>query len=128
VPGRNLLFLTLAAILARRVDAQHLVGGMCQTDFAGYPDCRHDFIQATQQTLRLGFGFDFLIHTPLMFLDKAQTWLLADQLGCLEVVRDLSHTCYAGDRTTSNPWGFGCGQCDACHLRARGWEQAFGDA
>ncbi len=128
VPGRNLLFLALAAILARRLNAQHIVGGMSQSDYSGYPDCRRDFIEAAEQTLRLGFAFDFMIHTPLMLLDKAQTWLLADQLGCLDVVRDLSHTCYAGDRTTRHPWGYGCGVCDACRLRAKGWEVAFGAA
>lgn len=126
VPGRNLLFLTLAGILAYRLNAGHIVGGMCQTDYSGYPDCRQQFVQAAQQCLQFATDKGFIIHTPLMFLDKAQTWQLADSLGCLEIVRDLSHTCYAGDRTTQHPWGFGCGQCDACRLRARGWKEAFG--
>jgi 7-cyano-7-deazaguanine synthase len=126
VPGRNLLFLTLAAALAYRERIGELVGGMCQTDYSGYPDCRLPFVEATQQTLRLATDADFRIHTPLMFLTKAETWLLARELNCLEVVVHESHTCYNNDRTHLHPWGYGCGHCPACELRAKGYNEAFG--
>ena len=124
VPGRNLLFLTFAATLAFRRGLTRLVGGMCETDFAGYPDCRDDTIKALQVALNLGTDRRFVIDTPLMWLDKAQTWQMAVDLGgaaLLGIVTELSHTCYLGDRTTHHAWGFGCGTCPACRLRADGF-------
>ncbi len=124
VPGRNLLFLTFAATLAFRRGLRHLVGGMCETDFSGYPDCRDDTIKALQVALNLGTDSRFVIETPLMWRDKAATWALAEDLGGADLVRivtDLSHTCYVGDRATRHPWGYGCGTCPACELRARGY-------
>lgn len=126
VPGRNLLFLTLAAALAYRRGADVLVGGMCETDFSGYPDCRDDTIKAQQVALSLGLGSRMTIETPLMWLTKAQTWELAQQLGgapLVELIVAESHTCYLGERGTRHDWGHGCGHCPACELRARGWRQ-----
>ncbi|MEF9944431.1 MAG: 7-cyano-7-deazaguanine synthase QueC, partial [Burkholderiaceae bacterium] len=126
VPGRNLLFLTLAAALAYRRGANVLVGGMCETDFSGYPDCRDDTIKAQQVALSLGLGSRMTIETPLMWLTKAQTWDLAQQLGgapLVELIVAESHTCYLGERGTRHDWGHGCGHCPACELRARGWRQ-----
>ena len=126
VPGRNLLFLTFAAALAERRGLRHLVAGMCETDYSGYPDCRDDTIKALQVTLNLGMARRFVIHTPLMWRDKAETWRLAERLGgaaLVELIRVESHSCYLGDRTTLHPWGHGCGHCPACELRARGWER-----
>jgi 7-cyano-7-deazaguanine synthase len=125
VPGRNLLFFTLAGGYAYLHGVPNLVGGMNQTDYSGYPDCRQPFIDAAQQSLSLAMDYPFSIHTPLMNLDKAAIWKLAADLGCLEVVIKQSHTCYAGDRTTLHPWGYGCGTCAACQLRRAGFEQAF---
>ncbi len=125
VPGRNLLFLTLAAALAYRRGLDVLVGGMCETDYSGYPDCRNDTMQAMQQALRLGMATELSIETPLMWLDKAQTWALAQALGgdtLVELVRSGTHTCYLGERGRMHPWGHGCGHCPACELRARGYE------
>lgn len=125
VPGRNLLFLTFAAALAERRGLRHLVAGMCETDYSGYPDCRDDTIKALQVTLNLGMARRFVIHTPLMWRDKAETWRLAERLGgaaLVELIRVESHSCYLGERTTLHPWGHGCGHCPACELRARGWE------
>lgn len=125
VPGRNLLFLTLAAALAYRRGLEVLVGGMCETDYSGYPDCRNDTMQAMQQALRLGMDTGISIETPLMWLDKAQTWALAQELGgdpLVELVRSGTHTCYLGERGALHPWGHGCGHCPACELRARGYE------
>ena len=125
VPARNLIFLTLAAALAWRRGIDTLVGGMCETDYSGYPDCRHDTVQAMQQALSLGMGRPLAIETPLMWLDKAATWALARTLGgeaLLRIVRDDTHTCYLGDRHTRHAWGWGCGECPACALRRRGHE------
>ncbi|KNH02928.1 Queuosine Biosynthesis QueC ATPase [Qipengyuania citrea LAMA 915] len=125
VPGRNLLFFTLAAALAFRRKARHMVGGMCETDFSGYPDCRDDTLKALQVTLNLGMGSRSVIHTPLMWIDKAGTWALAQDLGgdpLVELITEHSHTCYLGERTIRHEWGFGCGTCPACELRIKGWE------
>ncbi|MEI2416322.1 7-cyano-7-deazaguanine synthase QueC [Orrella sp. JC864] len=126
VPGRNLLFLTLAAALGYRRGLDVLVGGMCETDFSGYPDCRDDAIKAQQVALGLGMGTRVLIETPLMWLDKAQTWALADSLGgaaLVDLIVEESHTCYLGERGRRHDWGYGCGQCPACALRAQGWRR-----
>ena len=124
VPGRNLVFLTFAAALAYRRGARHIVAGVCETDYSGYPDCRDDAVKAMQVALNLGMESRFVVHTPLMWRDKAATWALAEALGgeaLVEIVRDLSHSCYAGDRESRHDWGRGCGACPACDLRARGW-------
>jgi 7-cyano-7-deazaguanine synthase len=124
VPGRNLLFFTTAAALAYRRDIKHLVGGMCETDYSGYPDCRDDTIKALQVAINLGMDRRFVLETPLMWLDKAATWQLAARLGgatLVEAIRDLSHSCYKGVRDTRHDWGAGCGTCPACELRAKGW-------
>lgn len=131
VPGRNLLFFTLAAALATRRQLRHLVGGMCETDFSGYPDCRDDTLKSLQVTLNLGMDSRVALHTPLMWLDKAQTWLLADQLGgrpLVELIRTDTHTCYRGQHDCLHDWGYGCGDCPACELRVRGWETFANDA
>ena len=133
VPGRNLLFLILAASLATRRKLTVLVGGMCETDFSGYPDCRDDAIKAMQVALNVGMTRQinqgptdrFAIETPLMWLDKAATWRLAEELGgaaFVDLIREETHTCYLGDRDTRHPWGFGCGSCPACTLRAKGYD------
>ena len=121
VPGRNLLFLTYAAALAWRRGLRRIVGGMCETDFSGYPDCRDDTVKAMQLALNLGMERRFVLETPLMWLDKAATWGLADELGVLGVVVEQSHTCYRGDRSHRHEWGYGCGDCPACELRAAGF-------
>ncbi|WP_296166795.1 7-cyano-7-deazaguanine synthase QueC [uncultured Brevundimonas sp.] len=126
VPGRNLVFLTVAAALADRRSLDVLVGGMCETDFSGYPDCRRDTIDAMQQALSLGLDKPVPIETPLMALTKAQTWALADRIGGAELVNlivEASHTCYVGDRAHRHAWGYGCGTCPACELRAAGYQQ-----
>jgi len=123
VPGRNLLFLTYAAALAYRRGLRRLVGGICETDFSGYPDCRDDTIKAMQVALNLGLERRFVLETPLMWLDKAQTFALAERLGVLEVTVELTHTCYRGDRTHRHDWGYGCGTCPACALREAGWRR-----
>jgi 7-cyano-7-deazaguanine synthase len=123
VPGRNLLFLTVAATLAYRRGLTVIVGGMCETDFSGYPDCRDDTIKALQVALNLGMGTRLRLETPLMWLDKADTWALAYALGSDRLVRHIiedTHTCYLGDRGALHSWGHGCGACPACVLRARG--------
>ena len=123
VPGRNLVFLTCAAALADRRGLDVLVGGMCETDFSGYPDCRRDTIDAMAQALSLGLDKPVVIDTPLMHLTKAQTWALADGLGgaaLVELIVEASHTCYLGDREHRHDWGYGCGSCPACELRAAG--------
>jgi 7-cyano-7-deazaguanine synthase len=125
VPGRNLVFFTLAAAIGYRRDMRHLVGGMCETDYSGYPDCRDDTLKALQATLSLGMNHRFVIHTPLMWCDKRATWALARDLGgdaLVELIRDETHSCYLGDRTQRHDWGRGCGQCPACMLRRAGWE------
>lgn len=124
VPGRNLIFLAFAAALAYRRDLSHLVGGMCETDFSGYPDCRDDAIKAMQVTLNIGMESRFVIETPLMWIDKAQSWALAEQLGgpaLVEAIVEHSHTCYLGERGERRDWGYGCGECPACRLRADGF-------
>ena len=125
VPGRNLLFFTLASAVAYRRDLRVLVGGMCETDFSGYPDCRDDALKSLQVTLNLGLDSNLIIETPLMRLTKAETWELAERTGgdaFVRLVRDGTHTCYMGDHVHRHDWGFGCGECPACRLRARGWE------
>lgn len=124
VPGRNLVFLTFAAALAYRRGAKHLVTGVCETDYSGYPDCRDDTIKALQVALNLGMETRFVLDTPLMWIDKAQTWAMAAELGgeeLVEVVRTETHTCYNGDHEHQHDWGYGCGDCPACDLRAKGW-------
>jgi 7-cyano-7-deazaguanine synthase len=124
VPGRNLIFLTFAAALAYRRGARHIVLGVCETDYSGYPDCRDDTIKAMQVALGLGLDRRLVLHTPLMWRDKAQTFALARALGgepLLDLVVEDSHSCYLGDRSTRHPWGYGCGHCPACDLRARGY-------
>ncbi|MBV8686679.1 MAG: 7-cyano-7-deazaguanine synthase QueC [Alphaproteobacteria bacterium] len=125
VPGRNLLFLTLAAALAYRRGARHLVIGVCETDYSGYPDCRAATMSAMEQALNLGMEAEFEIHAPLMRVDKAGTWAMAAALGgapLVELIRDETHSCYRGDRSHRHPWGVGCGDCPACALRANGWK------
>ena len=124
VPGRNLLFLTLAAALAYRRGLDVLVTGVCETDYSGYPDCRDDTMKAMQLALSLGMDKRLLIETPLMWLDKAQTWGLAESLGgapLVDLIVEHSHSCYLGDRVHRHDWGWGCGSCPACELRSRGW-------
>lgn len=126
VPGRNLLFFTLAAALGYRRDLRHLVGGMCETDYSGYPDCRDDTLKSLQVSLNLGMGGHFVVETPLMWLDKSATWALAEELGgatFVELIRSATHTCYKGEHDRLHDWGYGCGECPACDLRRKGWEQ-----
>jgi 7-cyano-7-deazaguanine synthase len=126
VPGRNLLFLTVAAMLAYRRGLGILVGGMCETDYSGYPDCRDDTIKTLNSALNLGMATSVRIDTPLMKLDKAATWKLAHDLGgqaLVDLIRSGTHTCYRGERGELHAWGYGCGTCPACELRARGYEQ-----
>ena len=124
VPGRNVMFLTAAAALGYRRGICDLVGGMCETDFSGYPDCRDETIQATAKALSLGLARDMRIHTPLMWIDKAATWALAEKLGgqkLLDLVLEETVTCYEGDHSHRHDWGYGCGECPACRLRAEGY-------
>lgn len=126
VPGRNLVFLSVAAALADRRGLDVLVGGMCETDFSGYPDCRRDTIEAMSRALTLGLDKPVPIETPLMALTKAQTWALADRIGgsaLVDLIVEDSHTCYRGDRVHRHAWGYGCGECPACDLRAAGWAE-----
>ncbi len=126
VPGRNLLFLTFAAAVAYRRGLKHVVTGVCETDYSGYPDCRDDTIKALQVALNLGMETRLVLETPLMWIDKAQTWALADQLGgpeLVELIRAETLTCYTGDTETQNPWGRGCGECPACDLRRSGFNR-----
>ncbi len=125
VPGRNLLFFTFAAALGYRRGLKHLVGGMCETDYSGYPDCRDDTLKALQATLSLGMDRRLVIHTPLMWRDKAATWALAEHLGggaLVDLIREETHSCYHGDRAHRHAWGYGCGSCPACELRRKGWD------
>ncbi len=129
VPGRNLVFFTFAAALAYRRGLTVLVGGMCETDYSGYPDCRDDTLKALQVTLGLGLATRMVIETPLMWIDKAATWRLTEQLGgepLVRLVRDETHSCYVGDHTQQHAWGYGCGQCPACELRRKGWDGYVG--
>ncbi|HWK86526.1 MAG TPA: 7-cyano-7-deazaguanine synthase QueC [Xanthobacteraceae bacterium] len=126
VPGRNLIFLTFAGALAYRRGMSRLVGGMCETDYSGYPDCRNDTVQAMARALTLGMDKEFLIETPLMRIDKAETFALAHKIGgdaLIRLIVEDTHSCYLGDRLHRHDWGYGCGECPACQLRARGWEQ-----
>ncbi|MBO0734906.1 MAG: 7-cyano-7-deazaguanine synthase, partial [Methylocapsa sp.] len=126
VPGRNLLFLALAAALAYRRGLKHIIGGMCETDFSGYPDCRDDTIKAMQLALNLGMDSRFIVETPLMWLDKLQTWRLAETLGgkaLVDLILEETHSCYLGERGKRHEWGYGCGECPACRLRADGWRR-----
>lgn len=125
VPGRNLLFLTLAAAVAYRRDLPVIVTGVCETDFSGYPDCRDDTMKAMQLALSLGMDKRYLIETPLMWIDKAETWRLAERLGTsalVDLIVEHTHTCYMGTRDQRHVWGYGCGECPACQLRAKGWD------
>jgi 7-cyano-7-deazaguanine synthase len=124
VPGRNLLFFTFAAAIAYRRGIKHLVGGMCETDYSGYPDCRDDTLKALQVALNLGMEQRFVVHTPLMWIDKAQTFALAHEIGgetLMRIVLEQTHSCYMGDRTHRHEWGYGCDTCPACELRSQGW-------
>jgi 7-cyano-7-deazaguanine synthase len=124
VPGRNLVFFVYAAALGYRRGLTTLVGGMCETDFSGYPDCRDATLQALEQAIRLGTEIPFAIDTPLMWLTKADTWMLADELGgdlLVDLIVEETHSCYRGERGVRHPWGYGCGACPACELRAKGF-------
>jgi 7-cyano-7-deazaguanine synthase len=124
VPGRNVMFLTAAAALGFRRGIEDLVGGMCETDFSGYPDCRNETVQATAKALSLGLAQEVRIHTPLMWIDKAATWALGKTLGgqsLIDIVLEETVTCYEGDRTKRHDWGYGCGECPSCKLRADGY-------
>jgi 7-cyano-7-deazaguanine synthase len=126
VPGRNLMFFCFAGAVAYRHGINHMVAGMCETDFSGYPDCRDDTIKAMQLALMLGMDHRFVIHTPLMWIDKAGTFALAEEIGgkaLVDVLLAETHTCYRGDRQHRHAWGFGCGECPACRLRAAGYEK-----
>ncbi|PUA18214.1 7-cyano-7-deazaguanine synthase QueC [Glaciimonas sp. PCH181] len=126
VPGRNLLFMTVAATVAYRRGLDVLVGGMCETDFSGYPDCRDDTMKALQVALNLGMATRLKLETPLMWIDKSETWKMAQDLGgdaLVDLIRADTHTCYLGDRGMLHDWGYGCGTCPACALRARGYQQ-----
>jgi 7-cyano-7-deazaguanine synthase len=126
VPARNLLFFNVAAALAYRRGLNALVGGMCETDYSGYPDCRDNTLKAMQVALSLGLDSPMTVHTPLMWLSKAQTWAWAHALGgetLTEVIKENTHTCYLGDRTQRHVWGYGCGRCPACQLRQQGYDQ-----
>jgi 7-cyano-7-deazaguanine synthase len=126
VPGRNLVFLTLAAAIAYRRGFKHIIGGMCETDFSGYPDCRDDTVKAMQLALNLGMDARFVVETPLMWLDKAATWRLAQTLGgaaLVDLILEATHSCYLGERAIRHEWGYGCGTCPACRLRAEGWRK-----
>jgi 7-cyano-7-deazaguanine synthase len=129
VPGRNLLFMTVAATVAYRRGLDVLVGGMCETDFSGYPDCRDDTMKALQVALNLGMATRLKLETPLMWIDKAETWQLAQDLGgdaLVDLIRAGTHTCYLGERGALHDWGYGCGTCPACELRARGYANFAG--
>ena len=126
VPGRNLVFLAYAAAVAWRRGLRRIVAGMCETDYSGYPDCRDDTLKAMQIALNLGMQRRFVVETPLMWVDKAGTWDLADALGgspLVELIVEHSHSCYLGDRANRHDWGYGCGTCPACELRAAGWRR-----
>jgi 7-cyano-7-deazaguanine synthase len=129
VPGRNIIFLTFAAAVAYRRGLKHLVTGVCETDYSGYPDCRDDTMKALQVALNLGMESRLVIDTPLMWLDKAQTWKLARDLGgdeLVDLIVEETHTCYEGDRSVLHAWGYGCGHCPACGLRQAGYEAFAG--
>ncbi len=124
VPGRNLIFFSFAGAVAYRRGLKHLVAGMCETDYSGYPDCRDDTVKAMQLALGLGMDRRFAVHTPLMWIDKAGTFALAHAIGgqaLIDIVVEETHSCYLGDRAHRHPWGYGCGECPACRLRANGF-------
>jgi 7-cyano-7-deazaguanine synthase len=126
VPGRNLLFFTYGAALGYRRGIHTLVGGMCETDYSGYPDCRNDTLQSLARSISLGMDAPFTIEAPLMWIDKAGTWQMAETLGgpaLVDLIVAHTHSCYTPDRTSRHAWGVGCGQCPACQLRAKGWEK-----
>lgn len=126
VPGRNIVFFAYAAAVAYRRRIPVLVGGMCETDYSGYPDCRNETLQSLARTLSLGIDWRISIETPLMWIDKAATWALAQELGgdrLVQIVVNETHTCYLGDRSQRHLWGYGCGTCPACELRRKGWEE-----
>jgi 7-cyano-7-deazaguanine synthase len=130
VPGRNLMFMLVAATLAYRRGLNVLVGGMCETDYSGYPDCRDDSIKALQVALNLGMATRLKLETPLMWINKAQTWTLAQDLGgqaLVDLIRSDTHTCYLGERGALHEWGYGCGECPACALRAKGYREFVSD-
>jgi 7-cyano-7-deazaguanine synthase len=131
VPGRNLVFITFAAAVAYRRGLKHLVAGMCETDYSGYPDCRDDTLKSLQVALNLGMQTRFVLETPLMWIDKAATWRLAESLGgseLVELIIEESHTCYRGERDARHAWGFGCATCPACELRAAGYRRFRAEA
>lgn len=126
VPGRNLIFLTFAAAVAYRRGAEHLIAGMCETDYSGYPDCRNVTLQALARAVEFGMDRKFVLHTPLMWIDKAATFALAQEIGgdaLNNIIVEDTHSCYLGDRVHKNNWGYGCGECPACQLRAQGWKK-----
>jgi 7-cyano-7-deazaguanine synthase len=126
VPGRNLIFMTYAGAVAWRRGIHTLVAGMCETDYSGYPDCRNDTLQTLTKAIGMGMAYDIKLETPLMYIDKAATWAMADEIGGDALVADMienTHTCYAGDRITRHDWGYGCGTCPACDLRSNGWDK-----
>ena len=126
VPGRNLIFLTYAGAVAWRRGIHTLVAGMCETDYSGYPDCRNDTLQTLAQAMSMGMAHEIRLETPLMYVDKAATWAMAQDLGGDALVAEMTentHTCYAGDRNTRHVWGYGCAACPACDLRRNGWDQ-----
>jgi len=126
VPGRNLIFFTFAAAVAYRRGLHSLVGGMCETDYSGYPDCRDNTLKAMQVALSLGLDAPMVIETPLMWMNKAATWRMANKLGgdaMIRLIQDQTHTCYVGNHSTQHEWGYGCGSCPACELRKRGYEE-----
>jgi 7-cyano-7-deazaguanine synthase len=130
VPGRNLVFLAFAGAVAYRRGIKHLVAGMCETDYSGYPDCRDDTLKAMQLALTLGMDRRFIVHTPLMWIDKAETFAMASELGgekLLALVIEDTHSCYLGDRSQRHDWGYGCGECPACRLRAAGFAKFMQD-
>lgn len=126
VPNRNALFLTIAHAYAQKIGAERIVTGVCQTDYSGYPDCRQEFVNALERALNVGYNTNILIETPLMYMNKAETFVMAEQCGFLEDVIEMSHTCYNGERDTRHDWGYGCGKCPACELRKKGWEEYKG--
>ena len=126
VPGRNLFFLSIAAVHARERGIRHIVTGVSETDYSGYPDCRDNTLKSLQVALSLGLDAPLVIETPLMWLDKGETWELAHELGgdaLVELIRTETHTCYMGVHDVLHDWGYGCGECPACRLRARGWQE-----
>ncbi|UFX49415.1 7-cyano-7-deazaguanine synthase QueC (plasmid) [Bradyrhizobium sp. 41S5] len=131
VPGRNLVFLTFASIVAHQRGIKHVVTGVCETDFSGYPDCRDDTVKALQVAINLGMEARLVLETPLMWIDKAATWKLAEALGgraFVDLIVNATHTCYLGDRSKRHEWGFGCDKCDACGLRREGWRRYISEA